>query len=97
VARKSFTLEGVYDGKIRLTLDRGGETMPSDDLERLNQLHLEIRREMCSIDRLDSRLWDFVERLTQEILILRAQIEGELGRRPIAYEAYQNQDQKIAD
>jgi hypothetical protein len=50
--------------------------MASEDLYRTNLLHLEIKKEAHSLDRRNENLWDFIERLAQELLILRAQVEG---------------------
>jgi hypothetical protein len=50
--------------------------MTDDDLYRLTKLHDDIRKEVFSSDRQDDLLWLLMEKLGQEVVLLRAAIEG---------------------
>ncbi len=49
--------------------------MTENDLHRLAELQKEIRKEAYSSDPRDDLLWVMVEKLGQEVLLLRAELE----------------------
>ena len=49
--------------------------MTDNDLDRLTELQREIRKEAYSSDRRDDLLWVMVEKLGQEVVLLRAELE----------------------
>jgi hypothetical protein len=49
--------------------------MTENDLDRIAELQKEIRKEAYSSDRRDDLLWVMVEKLGQEVLLLRAELE----------------------
>jgi hypothetical protein len=49
--------------------------MTENDLDRITELQKEIRKEAYSSDRRDDLLWIMVEKLGEEVLLLRAELE----------------------
>jgi len=50
--------------------------MSAEELDRVTKLHMEIRKVALSTDRKEETLWEFVEKLAQEVMILKAEAEA---------------------
>lgn len=51
--------------------------MSAEELDRVTALHMQIRKAARSSDRKDEALWELLEKLAQEVMILKAQVESE--------------------
>lgn len=50
--------------------------MSAEELDRVTQLHMEIRKAALSTEHDYKMLWKFIEKLAQELMIVKAEVEA---------------------
>jgi hypothetical protein len=50
--------------------------MSAEELDRVTKLHMEIRKAAHSTDHDVETLWKFIEKLAQELMIVKAEVEA---------------------